>query len=286
MAKMEMWIFCPALNFMTMMRCCTVETMKTHVTNIVLGFICVGLAILIAIFTARFFVKGKSSERGIYRYALAFANSGYMGDPIVLVLFGETVLSYYKFYCLPINLLTYTWGLNELIPRTEQKGGTLKRLLNAPMIAMLFGVLAGLLGIGAVLPAFVIDSLDTLKSCMGPVAMLLAGVTIAKYNFVGMLKKKKVYAASLFRLLFIPALLLACMFVIVRVAGIPTDVLFLIFFAVATPLGLNTVVFPEAYGGDAETGASMTMISHTLGIVSIPLMYALMVALFGTPFGG
>ena len=53
-----------------------------------------------------------------------------------------------------------------------------------------------------------------------------------------------------------------------------------IFFA-AMPLGLNTVVFPEAYGGNPETGASMALISHTLCIVSIPLMYALMTLLFG-----
>ena len=50
-------------------------------------------------------------------------------------------------------------------------------------------------------------------------------------------------------------------------------------------LGLNTVVFPEAYGGEPQTGASMTMISHTLCVLSIPLLYAAMVAIFGTPFG-
>ncbi len=45
------------------------------------------------------------------------------------------------------------------------------------------------------------------------------------------------------------------------------------------------VVFPEAYGGNPETGASMALISYTLCVVSIPLMYALMVAIFGMPFG-
>ena len=59
--------------------------------------------------------------------------------------------------------------------------------------------------------------------------------------------------------------------------------LFLAFFATAAPLGLNTVVFPKAYGGDPETGASMAMISHTLCVLSIPLMYALMVLIFGAP---
>ena len=62
------------------------------------------------------------------------------------------------------------------------------------------------------------------------------------------------------------------------------DVLFLAFFGSATAIGLNTVVFPEAYGGDPETGASMTLVSHTLCVITIPLLYALMVTIFGTPF--
>ena len=63
--------------------------------------------------------------------------------------------------------------------------------------------------------------------------------------------------------------------------AIENTVLFLAFFAIGTPLGLNTVVFPEAYGGNPETGASMAMISHTLSVISLPLMYALITLVFG-----
>jgi hypothetical protein len=41
------------------------------------------------------------------------------------------------------------------------------------------------------------------------------------------------------------------------------------------------VVFPEAYGGDPKTGASMAMISHTMCVVTIPLMYSLLTLVFG-----
>ena len=90
--------------------------------------------------------------------------------------------------------------------------------------------------------------------------------------------------------LIIPAVILAAVFGMKTAINsifnlsIGNDVLFLCFFVTATPLGLNTVVFPEAYGGNPQTGASMAMISHTLCVISIPLMYALAVAIFGTPF--
>jgi predicted permease len=292
MAKMETWIFCPALSFMTMVRFCTVDTISTHATNIVLATISVLCAMAIAIPLSKVFVKTDCPERGVYAYALAFANSGYVGDPIVLALFGEEGLAYYKLFCLPLSIVIYTWGISVLTPKTEEKGGTIKRLLNAPTVAMLVGVVFGLTGIGTYLPNFVVSALDTLKACMGPVAMLLAGVTIAKYDLLGMIKKKKVYVATALRLIVIPSVLISVLFSAKTLANqffgmdIGNDVLFLCFFATAAPLGLNTVVFPEAYGGNPETGASMAMVSHTLCVISIPLMYALMVAIFGTPFGG
>ncbi|MBE6592276.1 MAG: hypothetical protein E7646_09585 [Ruminococcaceae bacterium] len=290
MAKMETWIFCPALGFMTMLRYCTVDSLSTHGTNLIMACFSVSIAMMIAIPLAKVFVKENTAERGVYSYALAFANSGYIGDPIVLALFGEEVLAYYKLFCLPLSILIYTWGISVLTPKGEGKSSPLKRLLNAPTIAMLVGIVLGLSGIGAYLPEFLTSALDSLKACMGPVAMLLAGVTIARYDFVGMLKKKKVYVATMLRLAVIPTVLILALYLIKTLGGllfgleIGSDVLFLCFFATATPLGLNTVVFPEAYGGNPETGASMAMISHTLCVVSIPLLYALMVAVFGVPF--
>jgi predicted permease len=291
MAKMETWIFCPALSFMTMLRYCTVESLSTHGVNVISASITVAISMAMAIPLARMFVKEDSAERGVYSYALAFANSGYVGDPIVLALFGEAALAYYKIYCLPLSIVIYTWGVSVLTPKDEGKGGAIKRIFNAPTVAMLVGVFMGLSGLGKYVPGFMISALDSLKACMGPVAMLLAGVTVARYDFLKMLKNKKVYVATALRLVVLPSVLIAALYALKTLANglfdlsIGNDVLFLCFFSSAAPLGLNTVVFPEAYGGNPATGASMTMISHTLCVISIPLMYALMVALFGTPFG-
>ena len=215
-----------------------------------------------------------------------------MGDPIVLALFGEAGLAYYQLFCLPLHLVIYTWGISVLTPKDKANGSALKRLLNAPTLGLIAGIIVGLSGLGNYLPAFVVSALDSLKACMGPVAMLLAGFTIAKYDLLGMLKKKKVYIATALRLVAIPCVIVSVLFAIKSLANlafgfsIGNDVLFLAFFATATPLGLNTVVFPEAYGGNPETGASMAMISHTLCVISIPLLYTLMTLLFGTPFAG
>lgn len=291
MAKLETWVFCPALSFMTMLRYCTVESLTTHGINVISASVTVVLSLAMAIPLAKLFVKENNAERGVYSYALAFANSGYVGDPIVLALFGEAALAYYKIFCLPLSLVIYTWGISVLTPKGEGKSNILRQICNAPTVAMLVGVVMGLSGLGEYVPGFVISALDSLKACMGPVGMILAGVTVARYDFLKMIKNKKVYVATALRLVVLPSILIAALYALKTLMSsafgiaIGNDVLFLCFFSTAAPLGLNTVVFPEAYGGDPSTGASMTMISHTLCVISIPLMYALMVALFGTPFG-
>ena len=290
LAVLETWVFCPALSFMTMVRFCTIDSVGEHLTNIILATIGVAVSMTVAILLSRAFAKKDSAERGIYAYGIAFANGGYMGDPVVQTMFGDAVLARYKIYYLPLTLLINSWGVSVLIPSTEKKNFFLKKLINPPTIAMLLGVLVGLSGLGKYLPVVMTSSLDTLKSCMGPVAMLLTGITIAKYDIFSMFKKKKVYAVTALRLVVMPTLIIALLFGAKTLANsvfglsIDNNVLFLTFFATATPLGLNTIIFPSAYGGDPETGASMAMISHTLCIITMPILYAVMVAIFGVPF--
>jgi len=293
MAKLETWVFCPALSFSTMANFCTIDKIGTHATNIILSSFGVALAIGMAIPLACLFIKKKCPERGVYMYALAFANSGYIGDPVVLAILNEEVLSYYKLFCLPISIMIYTWGISVLVPSGNNKKDMLKKIFNAPTVAMFIGIAVGLLELEAHIPAPILDpvngALNSLKACMGPVAMLLAGFTIASYDILGMLKKGKVYIATALRLFVLPTIIIGALFGIKELANLIFDleignnVLFLCLFATAAPLGLNTVVFPKAYGGDPETGASMAMISHTLCVLSIPLMYALMILIFGKP---
>ena len=234
-------------------------------------------------------MKEKSPERGVYQYGLVFANNGYIGDPVIQSLFGDLMLSYYKLYTLPLSLVIYTWGISVLTPGSSEKKTAWKKLLNAPTIATFAGIVAGLTGLGKILPDFLTNTLNTLKGCMGPTAMLVAGFTVAGYSISEMLKNKKVYLATALRLVILPAIIVGVTFGLKELANhlfslsIGNTVLFLAFVATAAPLGLNSVVFPEAYGGNPKTGAGMALISHTLFVITMPLLFALMYALFGAP---
>ncbi|MBO5955686.1 MAG: hypothetical protein J6Q10_02670, partial [Clostridia bacterium] len=81
------------------------------------------------------------------------------------------------------------------------------------------------------------------------------------------------YIATILRLIILPAIIMLAL----KGIGANDEMMILALIAFATPLGLNTIVYPAAYGGETETGASMTMISHTLSVITIPLMYLLFI---------
>lgn len=273
LSKLENYVFSPALILNTFCRYCSISSIAQQYQMVLFSTLAVVLAIALAYLLGPVFAK-KGYTRSIYHYALTFGNFGFLGNAIVPAILGQDMLYTYMLFSLPLYVGVYTWGLTVLIPREKGQGNPFKNLLNPSMIAVVLGSTLGLTGAAAYLPSFITDTLSTLGSCMGPVAMVLTGFVIGNYSFKTLLGQKKVYLATGLRLFILPALFV----LLLKFLGADSITLTMCLFAFGTPLGLNTVVFPAAYGGDTVIGASMAMISHTASIITIPVMYALLTA--------
>lgn len=278
LSRLEKYVFLPAMGFSTFSKYCTVPSIIGNIDIIPYSLLALVLAMAIAIPLSKAFEKNDIDKRNIYKYALVFANHGFMGNAVVpLILGGQEHLYKYLLFTLPLNIMTYLWGIGILTPKKYKSGNAIMNLVNAPMVGMFLGIVVGLTGTQEYLPGFISTTVDSLQSCMGPVAMILTGFVIGEYSFKDLLSDKKVYVATALRLFVLPALILA----VLTICGASKYVVTLALFAYATPLGLNTVVFPAAFGGDTKVGASMAMISHVLCVVTIPVMYALLQLVFG-----
>ncbi|MBE7048623.1 MAG: hypothetical protein E7393_04560 [Ruminococcaceae bacterium] len=195
-----------------------------------------------------------------------------MGNYIILGIWGNDVYYKYSLFVLLISILCNCWGLYILMPKemnTSLWYNIRKSFIQPPMLALIVGMVCGLLNLAQYVPDFLINAFKNAGDCQGPVAMILAGFVIGGYNFKRLLVNKKVYVISFLRLLVIPS----AMMIVLKLLGIHKEIMILALIAFATPIGLNTIVYPTAYGGDTKIGASMSMISHVLSVVTIPLMY-------------
>lgn len=275
LSKLETYVLCPALILRTFSKYCTVASLSEQYRMVLYSLLAVLLAILLAHGLSPFFAQ-KGYSRNIYKYALAFGNFGFMGNAIVPAILGEEMLYTYMLFTLPLNIGVYTWAITILIPRGEEKKNPLKNLLNPVVFSVVIGAILGLTGLTEKLPGFLMDTLNSLGVCMGPVAMVLTGFVIGNYSFRSLLTDGKVYIAAVLRLFIFPAMYIF----LLKILGADNTTLTMCLFGFATPLGLNTVIFPAAYGGDTSIGASMAMISHTVCVLTIPIMYALLTTFF------
>ena len=271
-SKLEVNVIVPCLSFITFANRCTLDNLIQHSNLLIYGAGVLAAAILICYVLAPMFTKD-TYVQNIYRYALAVANFSYMGNAIVLGMYGEEMLFKYMLFTLPLNLMTYSWGAYILTPKEAGAKLSIKSLINPITVSLFLGMIFGLLNLTAYLPNFVSSTISSASSCMGPLAMILTGFVIGNYLLKDLITDKKVYIASLLRLIVIPTIFL----LVLKFINAPVDILKLTLFGYACPLGLNTVVFPAVYGKDTMTGARMASVSHVISVLTIPLMYMLFI---------
>lgn len=266
LSKFETYLFVPCLVFSVFYKYCTVENFKQKSVYILYGTAIMAVSLIIGISLARVFAK-EDYLRKIYTYSFAVANFSFMGNAVVLGVFGEEILFDYMIFTLPLNLYVYSIGTASLIPNQKGSKISIKAFVNPIFISLILGAICGLCEIP--LPKFVTSAISSAGACMSPIAMLLTGFVVGGYSLKKLASDKKVYLASLIRLIILPTIFMLILLAFKTDKAIIRAALC----ATAMPLGLNTVVFPAAYGGDTTPGASMALISHLISIVTIPVMF-------------
>ncbi len=270
LSKLETYLFVPCLIFSVFYKYCTVENFKAKWTYMLYGFAVMAISLLIALFLAKIFAKEDYLKR-IYTYSFAVANFSFMGNAVVLGMFGENVLFDYMIFTLPLNLYVYSIGTASLKPTESGKMISIKSFVNPIFMALILGAVLGLTQVP--IPNFLTSAIDGAGNCMSTIAMLLTGIVVSGFSIKKLLKDKKVYCASAIRLIILPSLFMLAMIMLKT----DKEIVRVTLCATAMPLGLNTVVFPAAYGGDTTPGASMALISHVISVITIPIMFAIFI---------
>ena len=270
LSKLEQYIFIPALVLGTFISGFSPENL-TKYAKLLLGSSALAvLAIGLTLVCVRFCSKDKY-ERNIFTYGLSFSNFGYMGNAVVSALF-PAIFADYLIFVLPLWTLIYLWGVPSLLIGGSGKPtvkARLKNFLNPMFVCMVAGIIIGLLGIS--MPKFIDTAVSAAGSCMSPVGMLLTGMTVAQFKLKDVLNIKRVYGVTALRLLVFPGLFLGAMALFPMEKTFATCAIC----ALAMPLGLNTIIIPNALGKDTRVASSMALVSHILACITIPVILAI-----------
>jgi predicted permease len=279
LSRLESKLFIPSLALATFMNNFTVERLSEYGVLLLLSFALFAVVMPLAMLFARLIYGKDEYLKKIATYGLSFANFGYMGNAVMSAIFPEIFLEY-SIFCMPLWIMIYVWGIPALLISGDGKTsgimGRIKPLLNPMFAAMLVGAVIGLSGLTPHIPASVKNVVEVSGNCMSPIAMLLTGMTVAESDLKKMLTAPRTYLLSAIRLLAFPIVFILIFALIPKGDIINNTFLISAVAALSMPLGLNTIVVPKGYGKDTTDAAGMALISHTLSIGTIPLIFLIM----------
>lgn len=210
------------------------------------------------------------TESGVYMYASVFPNCGFMGLPIMKMLFPESpeLVLYAAIFMVSFNLLSWTVGIYMLTgDRTQMK--LWKAIVNPPCITLVVALPLFFLNIHLAdyIPT-IYSGIVMLADMTTPVAMIIMGVKLAEVPFREIFANPYVYVVSFVKLLAAPLLLYLILLpfeldLLVKVGLVLLS---------AMPSAASVVAYAENFGSDARSAAKAMLACSLLSVVTIPLV--------------
>ena len=236
-----------------------------------------GLAVaahVVLIIASMVFVRRGRGQWRVDRFSMIYSNCAFMGIPLIEATFGTEGVFYLTGFITVFNLFIWIHGVILMSDGGKRSAAeTAKSLLKIVLSPAILAVVIGLVMFftGLRLPSLLQIPLDYLGSMNTPLAMLVSGATIAKAGILGGLKCMRIYYVQAFKLLIVPVLL-AALFVPMRVFGADMMIIDIVLIAAAAPTASSTIMFAYKYGQDAEYASNHFALSTIFGIVTMPVV--------------
>lgn len=171
LSRLLLKITLPCTIFTSLLRPYDPAFFKEVIIILALGILLFPLNTLISPLLARLFQVPKS-RRGVWNFCASFCNTGFMGFPIVLALFGEKGLSMAVVFNITFNLLVYSLGAKMICSDSppDDNGSVKFRWRSVLFTAINGSTLLGLIFYFAQLsvPAAVLTPPDSSVQCHHP----------------------------------------------------------------------------------------------------------------------
>ena len=236
---------------------------RERLEGLFVSFLAALLSRLLSIAAARI---AFSKEQGIERFGAAFSNAGFIGIPLVQMTLGEEAVFYVSSYVALLNILQWTYGLVTITG--DRSLISVKRLRTNPiLLSFLAGIALFLLPVS--LPETAENVVGTIAAMNGPLAMIVLGVYLGQVPLRSLFSGRVVYRCALVRLIVIPVLTMALLFVFPEKYHM---LKLTILIAASAPVGSNVSIFAQLYGQDYMQSVKEVTLSTLLCIITLPLI--------------
>lgn len=216
---------------------------------------------------------------GVYTFAFGSINSGFIGFPITLAIFGSGILYLMVIHNVVLSLYLYTFGI--MLVNIGASGGHadfkgfLKSFTNINAIAAAVSI--AMLFAGLKLPTVIFDCVDMIGDATTPLSMLIVGMQLGECNFGEVLKNRKLLGISFLKMLLLPVLT----FLMVNWLPFDVSVKACLIFAASFPVAVAVVPIASEQNRDSLVTAEMVAITTLISLAVIPAVATFLLEYYG-----
>lgn len=206
-----------------------------------------------------------------------YSNAGNLGIPLIMGIssLGPAYVLYLSGYITVQTAAVWSHGLSLVSGQRQFAIG--KVLKNPCIIALALGMVLFVCQVS--LPSPVLGTISSLAACLGPLCMLVIGMSLSTQDFSQVLRNKRMYFAVALRLLILPLVALPVIFVMSLVwphADVH-NILIVCFVGVIGPVGSTVAQLAQIYDSPQVGYISVVnVVSTILCVVTMPVMIYLL----------
>lgn len=234
------------------------------VRGLLAAFAAAVLAHVAGFLIAHFLIPEKGNpEFALERFGAAYSNCGFIGIPLINSVLGSKGVFFLTAYMTVFNILSWTHGLMLLTGKLSSK--RLKEGLLAPIVVCtIIGAILFFLQIR--IPSPVIDSMDYIADMNTPLAMMIAGFSVAQADLKKIFSHFRICRVCLLKLIVMPLAVLAFL----AILPIDRDVAYTTLVAAACPTATTLTMMSIRFGRNYTYASEIFSLSTVLSVVTIP----------------
>jgi predicted permease len=240
-------------------------------------FLMIGAGILMYI---GFIILGKIINRifpfpkkdwPVYECMVVFANTGFMGYPVLLDVFGQEAVFYASLIHMAFNFFVYTYAIMCLTKGDDSEFKlNFKQLLTPGIILIFVGIFIYLFAIQ--LPSVLMDTINSVGSLTAPLSMMMIGSSLAVYPIKDSFTDWRSYVFAFVRLMIVPFVTM----IMCRLLHIDAYYANITIITNAMPVGSMVLMLATQYNANVKIVTRNIVVSTLLSVITIPIVVATM----------
>lgn len=207
----------------------------------------------------------------VYECMVVFANTGFMGYPVLISVFGQESVFYASLLHMAFNLFIYTYAIMCLTKKSDDKFTFNAKQLLTPGIILLF-VAIFIYIFDIQLPGVVLETVNSIGGLTSPLSMMMIGSSLALYPIKESLTDWRSYLFAGVRLFVMPFItMLVC-----RLLNINSYYANIAIVANAMPVASMVLMMATQYNANKEIVTRNIIVSTLLSVITIPVVVATM----------